>query len=73
MLPRFITRFEADAWDSTISFAPCIPVALGGTLELTFAADLNPAIQVARTLDLFAWTDINPTGACAVASLYAWD
>ena len=33
--------FDADAWDSTISFAPGIPVALGGTLELTFASDVE--------------------------------
>ena len=41
--------FEADAWDSTISFAPDIPVTLGGTLELTFATDVNLASQVGRT------------------------
>src|SRR5262249_50945737 len=47
---------EADAWDSTISFAPGIPVTLGGTLELTFAADVDLASQLGRTLDLFDWT-----------------
>ena len=65
--------FEADAWDSTISFAPGIPVTLGGTLELTFAADVNLASQVGRTFDLFDWTGVNPTGAFAVSSPYAWD
>jgi uncharacterized protein YjbI with pentapeptide repeats len=65
--------FEADAWDSTISFAPSIPVALGGTLELTFAADVNLASQVGRTFDLFDWTGVTPTGAFAVSSPYAWD
>jgi uncharacterized protein YjbI with pentapeptide repeats len=65
--------FEADAWDSTISFAPGIPVALGGTLELTFAADTNLASQVGRTFDLFDWTGVNPTGAFEVSSPYAWD
>ena len=54
--------FEADAWDSTISFAPGIPVTLGGTLELTFADDVNLASQVGRTFDLFDWTGVNPTG-----------
>ena len=34
---------EADAWDSTISFAPGIPVTVGGMLEFTFADDLNLA------------------------------
>ena len=65
--------FEADAWDSTISFAPGIPVTLGGTLELTFADDVNLASQVGRTFDLFDWTGVNPTGAFAVSSPYAWD
>ncbi len=65
--------FEADAWDSTISFAPGIPVTLGGTLELTFADDVNPASQLGRTLDLFDWTGVNPTGAFAISSPYAWN
>jgi uncharacterized protein YjbI with pentapeptide repeats len=66
-------EFEADAWDSTISFAPGIPVTLGGTLELTFAVDADLASQLGRTLDLFDWTGVNPTGAFAVSSPYAWD
>jgi uncharacterized protein YjbI with pentapeptide repeats len=65
--------FEADAWDSTISFAPGIPVTLGGTLDLTFADDVNLASQVGRTFDLFNWTGVNPSGAFSVASPYAWD
>jgi hypothetical protein len=65
--------FEADVWDSTISFAPGIPVTLGGTLELTFAADVSLASQVGRTFDLFDWTGVNPTGAFAVSSPYAWN
>ena len=65
--------FEADAWDSTISFAPGIPVTLGGTLELTFADDVNLASQVGRTFDLFDWTGVTPTGAFAISSPYAWD
>jgi uncharacterized protein YjbI with pentapeptide repeats len=65
--------FEADAWDSTISFAPGIPVTLGGTLEITFADDVNPTTQLGRTFDLFDWTGVNPTGAFAVSSPYAWD
>src|SRR6185295_4583836 len=35
--------FDADPWDSTISFAPRISVALGGALELTFASDVSLA------------------------------
>jgi hypothetical protein len=65
--------FEADAWDSTISFVPGIPVTLSGTLELGFAADVNLASQVGRTLDLFDWTGVTPTGAFAISSPYAWD
>jgi uncharacterized protein YjbI with pentapeptide repeats len=65
--------FEADDWDSTISFAPGIPVTLGGTLELTFAADVNPASQVGRTFDLFDWTGVDPAGAFSVTSPYRWD
>jgi hypothetical protein len=65
--------FEADAWDSTISFAPGIPVTLGGTLELTFASDVNLASQVGRTFDLFDWTGVAPTGAFDVSSPYHWN
>jgi hypothetical protein len=64
--------FEADAWDSNISFAPGIPVTLGGTLELTFANDVNLASQVGRTFDLFDWTGVTLTGAFAVSSPYHW-
>jgi len=42
--------FDADAWDSTISFAAGIPVALGGTLELSFAPDVNLASQFGRAI-----------------------
>jgi uncharacterized protein YjbI with pentapeptide repeats len=65
--------FEADAWDSTISFAPGIPVTFGGTLELTFADDVNLASQVGRTFDLFDWTGVTATGAFTVSSSYSWD
>jgi uncharacterized protein YjbI with pentapeptide repeats len=65
--------FEADDWDSTISFAPGIPVTLGGTLELAFAADVNLPSQVGRTFDLFDWTGVDPVGVFAVSSPYVWD
>ena len=65
--------FEADAWDSTISFAPGIPVTLGGTLELTFAPDVSLASQIGRTIDLFDWTGVTPTGAFTLSSPYAWN
>jgi hypothetical protein len=65
--------FEADAWDSTISFAPGIPVTLGGVLELTFADDVDLSSQLGRTFDLFDWTGVNPTGEFTVSSPYTWD
>jgi uncharacterized protein YjbI with pentapeptide repeats len=65
--------FEADDWNSTISFAPETPVALGGTLELTFADSVELASQIGRTFDLFDWTGVNPTGAFSVFSPYDWD
>jgi uncharacterized protein YjbI with pentapeptide repeats len=65
--------FETDAWDSTISFAPGIPVTLGGLLELTFADDVNLPTELGRTFDVFDWTGVNPTGEFDVSSPYTWD
>jgi uncharacterized protein YjbI with pentapeptide repeats len=65
--------FDANHWDSTISFAPGIPVARGGTLELAFAPDVNVASQIGRTIDLFDWTGVSPTGVFNVSSSYMWD
>jgi hypothetical protein len=65
--------FDADTWDSTISFAPGIPVQLGGTLELAFAPGVNLTGQLGRTINLFDWTDVTPTGAFNVTSPYQWD
>ena len=66
-------RFDADEWNSTISFEAGIPIALDGTLELTFADDVNITSQIGRTLDLFDWTGVTPTGLFTVASDYTWD
>ena len=57
--------FEADDWDSTISFAENMPVqvTLGGTLELTFADGVSLSTQIGRTFDVFDWTGVSPTGA----------
>jgi hypothetical protein len=65
--------FDADPWNSTISFAPGISVTRGGTLELTFASDVNLAGQVGRTIDLFDWTGVNPTGVFTISSPYTWN
>jgi uncharacterized protein YjbI with pentapeptide repeats len=65
------------------SFPPTNPIPLtvdqhlaivpGGTLELTFADDVNLASQLGRTFDLFNWTGVIPTGAFAISSPDAWD
>jgi uncharacterized protein YjbI with pentapeptide repeats len=66
--------FDADPWDSLISFAPGIPVTLGGTLELDFATGVDVATQSGRTIDLFDWTGVTPTGAfTTVSSPYTWN
>ena len=56
-----------------IVFEHGIPVTLGGTLELTFAEDVNLASQVGRTFDVFDWTGVDPFGTFAIASPYKWD
>ena len=48
-------------------------MALGGTLELTFAAGVNVASQIGRTIDLFDWIGVTPTGAFTVSSPYTWN
>jgi uncharacterized protein YjbI with pentapeptide repeats len=64
---------EADSWDSLISFEPGIPVQLGGMLELTFADDIDLSSQVGRTLRIFDWTGISPSGHFTIQSPYVWD
>jgi uncharacterized protein YjbI with pentapeptide repeats len=68
---RFV--FETDAWNSTISFAPGIPVTVDGTIELAFATDVNLDTQLGRTIKLFDWTGVNRSGAFNISSPYAWD
>ncbi len=65
--------FEADAWDSTISFTPGISVARGGTLELLFAPGVDLASQFGRTIDLFDWIGVTPSGAFTISSPYTWN
>jgi len=65
---------NGDHWDSRISFAPGIPVALGGgTLELSFAAGIDITAQIGRTFDIFDWTGVTPAGSFKLSSSYAWD
>jgi hypothetical protein len=65
--------FDADAWDSTVSFGRGIPVRLGGALELSFADDVDVASQIRRTLRIFNWAGVSPTGQFELRSPYAWD
>jgi hypothetical protein len=65
--------FDADEWDSQISFEPGIPVHLGGGLELAFADNVDAATQVGRTLRIFDWTGVSPSGQFEIRSPYVWD
>jgi hypothetical protein len=67
------TVFESDARDWTISLAPGIPVARGGTLQLSFASDVNLATQVGRTFDLFDWSGGVTSSTFNIASPHVWD
>jgi len=54
--------FDQTSWYSTMKFEPGIRVKLGGTLELTFAGDVDVPTQIGRTLHIFDWTGVAPTG-----------
>jgi hypothetical protein len=66
-------RFDADSWDSLISFESGIPDQLGGTLELTFHGDVDVATQIGRKLRIFDWTGVTPSGQFTIRSPYLWD
>lgn len=65
--------FDADEWGSTISFEAGIDVMLGGTLLLEFDDEVNLAEQLGRTINLFNWGGVSPSGTFTVNSLYGWD
>jgi hypothetical protein len=65
--------FDADNWDSTISFDLGIAVTRAGTLNLGFAPDVYVAGQIGRTFQLFNWSGVSPSGTFNVSSPYAWD
>jgi uncharacterized protein YjbI with pentapeptide repeats len=65
--------FDAEPWDSLISFEPGIPVQIAGVLELTFADHVDVATQLGRTLDLFDWTGVSPSFQFEIRSPYLWD
>ncbi len=54
--------FADDAWSSTLSFEPGIAVTLGGTLELTLAAEADPAELLGATFGLFDFEGVTPGG-----------
>jgi autotransporter-associated beta strand protein len=60
-------------WYSKISFHSGIPVALGGSLNLAFVDGVDIKGQLGRTIGLFDWSGVSPTGAFGVSSAYEWD
>jgi hypothetical protein len=69
---------DGNAWASTISFDAGITVALGGTLDVTFAPGVNPATLLDTPVQLFNWTGVTPTGTFTwqddqAAGGYVWD
>ena len=65
--------FDADHWDSVVSFRHGIPVILGGTLNLGFYPGVEVGQQIGRNIHLFDWSGVNPTGQFQVESPYSWD
>jgi hypothetical protein len=65
--------FDADPWDSLISFEAGIPVQLSGALELGFANGVRLMDQVGRTLRIVDWTGVSPNGQFEIRSPYVWD
>lgn len=66
-------RFDADPWDSLVSFAPGIAVQLGGTLELAFSDDVEASSQLGRTIKVFDWSGVAPNGRFEIQSPYEWE
>ena len=68
---------DGNGWGSTISFDPGIPVSLGGTLDVTFAAGVSPASLLGTPIQLFDWSGVTPTGQFAwqddLPAGYSWD
>jgi uncharacterized protein YjbI with pentapeptide repeats len=70
---------DASPWGSPIQFHPTIfyptiPVDLGsGTLDLEFAPGTEASVQIGRTIHLFDWAGVSPTGTFNVESSFSWD
>ncbi len=56
---------DGNAWGSTISFDAGIPVALDGTLDVTFAPGVDPAALLGVPIQLFNWSGVAPAGQFA--------
>jgi hypothetical protein len=65
--------FDADQWDSLISFEAGINVELNGALEVSFAEGVDVATQVGRTMRIFDWSGVSPVGQFDIRSPYVWD
>jgi hypothetical protein len=65
--------FDAEQWDSLISFEPGIPVQLAGALELTFSDNVHLPTQVGRTLRIVDSTGVTPSGQFEIRSQNVWD
>jgi len=61
-----------DAWTSPMGFSPGVNPALNGMLDLEFAADISPGVQVGHYFQLFDWTGVQPTGSFTIVSPYEW-
>lgn len=65
--------FEADSWDSVVSIGPASAPSIDGRLELEFAAGVEVASQIDRTICIFDWTGVTANGQFKVVSPYTWD
>ncbi len=70
---QFNFLFDADPWDSLISFEPGISVELGGSLGLDFEVGVDRETQRGRTLRLFDWTGVTPSGQFDVSDVPDWN
>ncbi len=68
---------DDNPWNSTVSFASSIPVALGGQLLLGADCGVNPVALVGKSYQVFNWTGVAPGGQFQIASglpgNFAWN
>ena len=63
----------AKNWTSPIGFSVGVDPDVNGTLDLEFAASVDPITLLGQTFELFDWSDVHPSGTFTIASPYAWD